>query len=201
MRKLVFCLLALFIFALPVSASTIVVGFDDLPTTQSWSGVPNAWDPVPTNYAGLTWNGWAVINHGAYQAIYGDPTPFPSGDKLVFNDNGAFSVSVSSGTFDFVGAMFSGWPSTSYGSGSVTITGFLGGAQVGQLSSILTPTGFTTLGGLNGVDQLVFNPSADGKYFRMENFTYSTVPEPSTLLLLSGGLGAVGIGAIRKKPK
>ena len=67
-KQSLYAVLAVFLLAFAASATTIV-GFDNLPTTQTWHSVTNAWDYVPSNYAGLNWVGWEVMNLDSYNMI------------------------------------------------------------------------------------------------------------------------------------
>jgi hypothetical protein len=191
-RRTLLLLSTLASLAAPSVTVAAIINFDDLPTTQTWESVPNAWDDVPAAYGGLTWSGWEVINRAAYQSIYGDATPFPSNPNAAYPGFDTPSLTVSSSVpFEFQGAMLAGW----YGIGSssassVTITGYLGGEFVWQLVTVVSPAAWTSSGGHAGaVDQLVFTTSGPNTYFRMDDFAYD-IPEPATL-----GLAALVLAA------
>lgn len=181
-------------FAFPANAT--VVNFDDLSVTSE------GWNYIPLNYLDVNWgdanNPWDVLNQ-TYYAGYGNTITFPSDAKVGSPDSG-FGTITSTTPFNFVGASFSTFaegnnfsnPNFPDSAHNLKITGYLGGNKVGEVEVDLT-TGFLwssiNLGG--DVDRLDFSPSS-GLAWLMDNFSYSPdcpqVPQPSTLLLLGGGL-------------
>ena len=112
--------------------------------------------------------------------------------------------------FNFVGAYFGTYTqnNNAYASGasSITVTGLLGATVVGSTTINLTPGALTWSAiGFNDIDSLtitaVNGPASGnfpaGKDFLMDDFTYTAVPLPPSLLLL--GTGLVGLGFLRRR--
>ena len=191
------------VIAFATMATAGVVGFDDLTTNQPWTTnvtVQNAWTDVPLAYAGMSWIGWEVMNRSAYNTLYGQSEPtLPSDPNFAYsgNDSGGILTVTSADPFNFLGTQLSYWPGASGAVNSVTITGWLGSVQVGQVTTNLS-AGWTNSGGINGVDKLVFAP-ANG-VFRMDNLeTESGVPEPASITMISGGGLLLLMGALRRR--
>jgi hypothetical protein len=186
-------LCALIFFAAVHSAHATVLNFDDL-TDQA---------AVPSGYNGFNWTNmfgehWDTNLDAGTGFENGSVGP---GTGVVFNGNGTQGTVVTSPTstkFNFVGAYLTG----AWNDGlNVTVTAFLNSVQVDTqtvTTSFSAPTFFEF--DFNNIDTLKFtssggtqapNVNGSGTEFVMDNFTYTIVPEPSTLVLLS--LGACGL--------
>jgi len=191
MKRFAVCLAAIVLILSCGSLFAAVVTFDDLPSSS-------APQPIPEDYSGFNWTNFGYV----------DPLPFgPSGyangtvspTNVAYNRYGDPSM-LSSGSFEFVGAYFTG----AWNDGlNVSVSGYLNGEVIERMT-IVTSYYVPTWSSFNWVvDQLSFNsyggtlaPEAvsDGLQFVMDNFTYN-VPEPGTMFLF--GLG----GLILRKRK
>lgn len=185
--------LVLFLLALAAPAGATVINFDDLTTVNAWGSVTNAWVDVPISYAGYTFVGWEAMNRSAFNAYYGQSeSVLPSDPNFAYpgNDSGGVLQVSSSTPFYFQGASFAYWPNAVGAVGSVTVTGWLGSAQVGSVTQNLG--GWFNSAGISGpVDRLEFSPSTG--YFRMDNLEVAPVPEPASMFMLGGGLIFLGL--------
>lgn len=178
-----------------------VIGFDNLATPNSGSGV-SSWGYVPSSYQGLTWTDWEVTENATYNSVYGNSVTFPSGPNAAYNGgNSDPTVEISSTTpFNFTSAYFFTWAYNNagwqYGSTSLTITGYLNGTQK---DSIVIPLAVTpTLETLNFSDvNDIKITTVGGTNWLMDNAQVSAVPVPASLLLLAPGL--LGLVGMRKR--
>jgi hypothetical protein len=155
----------------------------------------------------------------------GNSTGAPSSPNAIYNAFGATTELITSGSqFQFDGALFSGWTlgnqvdlTDDVTAQSVTVTGFLGGTEVGSETLILdgangtTGLGYLAIGGITGaIDKLqIITPSTTstgGNFWLMDDFQFesistgpppSAVPEPASVILL--GSGVVGLLARRRR--
>jgi hypothetical protein len=182
----------------PARAATIT--FDDVTLTQSLNSTPNAWDDLPTLYAGMHWTGWEVMSGTACAANYPGCSPaLPSTPNFAYGGNDTLTLTISDGLFIFSGADFADWPSASGELFNITITGYNGALQVGSLTVQLSDA-WVMSGGIDGaIDRLEFTPVG---VFRMDNATIDPAPEPATMGLLGIALVALGLlGKNRRKAR
>ena len=189
------CVLAV---AVVVAASAVrvnaeLITFDDIATNDSITSVSNG-------YHGFNWGGggfYAVSQNYAPSQGWADGVV--SAPNAVFNAAGqpySLTSSTAGNSFVFTSAYFA---SPGYvGGAPVTVTGFLHGNQVGSLTFDTTTT--PVLENFNWtVDKVTFTDT-DYEVFEMDNLTVSSVPEPSTLIVLSLlGTLAITIGQWRKR--
>ena len=194
------CLTALVILALPMFSFATVLTFGPL---CSGSCVGTALG----TYGGFTWSGdMYAVGNGYYDSTYGNTYGAPSGGAA-YNGFGDDGTSVTSATpFTFIGADFTAWAGDdtyqSYSSLTVTVAGFDSSMHlVGVCGQTLSAFGYNFLPcDLANVSTLVFHNDigTSGHWWLMDDFTYSTTPEPGTLLMFgSGVLGLAGL--IRRK--
>jgi hypothetical protein len=219
-RPLVFLCPLLLVFGILASAGAAVIDFEDIPGTKDPRFVPhthgdffywNVGEDPPDYYE------WAVVSDTFYQT-YGNTYGSPSGEYAAFNDAGDESLSLSSRSsssdFYFVGAYFTSWAvHDEFGDQSattITIEGWnddgINVSNVWNLAMSLSADRYDWLaaGSLSSiaVDELRFIAPDDGKYWLMDDLTYSTnapIPIPSAVWLLGSGL--VGLVGFRKKFK
>jgi sulfatase modifying factor 1 len=168
------------------AANPIVVNFDDLPNAGH----------VPNGYGGLNWQGF--VNHYTYNPTadglyYGAV----SGQGDIFSNTGyEDTFSISGGPFNFIGAYLTAAQNDGL---QIDVRGLKDNVEVYSrtvTASFYSPTWFEF--DFNNVDSVFFDSYGgipvkiyDGTYFVMDDFTYSPVPEPTALALLT--LGAVGL--------
>lgn len=200
MKKLLGLLLATgMVFGTAVMADAAVISFDDLP---HYTSMPN----IPNGYGGFTWN-----NMAPYNTLYGPPASgykngVVSPNNVAFNKSGNPATISKLTTFDFTGAYLTG----AWNNGlNINLKGYNGLNLVYDTTIIVNSTsptffsfnylGITSLrlNSYGGVDGGYLGGS--GTHFAMDDFTYnpvSTVPEPSTMLLI--GSGALCLIAARR---
>jgi hypothetical protein len=191
----VFLCTAVLVFGAVGAVSATVVDFDDVTALLGER-------PIPTNYKDLTWTGFAVTHDDTYNGMYSNTVEFPSGNYAAFNREGALSISLNLGDdFDFIGAYFAALAEkdvkSSRASTSITVWGYNDGKEVDFASMDLSTSFGWFQVGLEGVDQIDFVSSGGGKYWLMDDLTFTPapVPEPATMLLVGAGLiGLAGVG-------
>jgi hypothetical protein len=200
MKKLItICVVLLAISA--QSRATMVIGFDDLSTPYTGSGIAD-WGFVPTSYQGLTWTGFEVLNGDGpgnnYKTVYGNSYGPTSSHNFAYNGDDGYLITTVADPFNFISADFTSFVQNdtyqSFSARSLTLTGYVGNTVVYTLSVNPLPTNkFTTVtANFIGIDTLEIKSDAAGHYWGMDNFT---VPEPATIGLLS--LGALSL--LRRK--
>jgi len=196
MKKLV-TILALTTLALAISgtASALVLTFDDI---TDLVGVHF----IPDGYGAMDWENIYVV-HEEYYPGTGYDNGVVSPHYVAFNglgDPGSILVSAGDGfpAFDFEGAYITG----AWNNGlEVTVAGYYEGGLVHTETVIVDTTGpvwFDGGGSYSSIDELHFTSSGgtaaqqglSGTQFAMDNFTYTPIPEPTTMLML----GCVGVG-------
>jgi hypothetical protein len=189
LKKLVF---ALVLATAGLGRASSIIDFNDLATPNNGAGIAD-WGVVPTSYATFMWAGWEVVDGASFDSAYTPifSPPFPN--KAVYNGgDGNLTVAISSGTpFNLIGADFSYWPGigTPYEASIVTITGWLDDVQVGA-PVVISLTDTFALASINlvNINLATFTSSDEGQYWLMDNMEVQTAPEPSSALLLLGGL-------------
>jgi hypothetical protein len=210
MKKIVTMLALILVLVFTASADTI--DFDNIATTQPWTTtttVQNAWGEVPTSYAGFQWNGFEAMEFNAAWQLYPglsswDGGPTWADGNFVYSGNDTPELSVVSATpFYFQGIHAAAWPGANGAIASITITGYLEGVQVDQLTYGLINNWGNTGGFASPVDKLVFVPNG---YARLDNYNFQyeeasgAVPEPSSMVLMGGGLLGLAF-FVRKRAK
>jgi len=199
------CVATALLIAAGTPAQATVVDFDsNVHQIPEWGGL--GWTYF---YAeGFYWGdpGWAIVSDG-YMAQFGNSFDSPSGDNAVFNGglSGAqqtLTVVSQFGAFDFDGVRVATWGRdnlpASFSASQLTVEGYRADVLVGSLVVNLSADQYQWVGaGFQGVTELRFSAEAPGKYWLLDDLTYtaaSPVPEQSTLSLM--GLGLLGLGLI-----
>jgi hypothetical protein len=197
MKKLaaVFSVAAL---ALAISGTTsaLVLTFDDVSTI--------VYEAIPDGYGGLDWDNMTVVDGTWYSPGSGYDNGTVSEDYVALNLGGdPASILVSAGegfpAFDFEGAYLTAAWSDGL---NINVVGSLGGSEVYNQTVVVDTDGPTWFDfDYYNVDTLVFSSfigeeTGLGYQFAMDNFTYTPIPEPTTMLML-GCLGA-GLAGTRK---
>ena len=182
MRKFSFIATLIVFLAFSSGAKAAVITFDDVDTASLGYKILN-------DYAGATWINFGVVNSSTYNTHYDDATI--SGTQVAYNVNALgsaeilFNNPVNIDKAYFASAYFEpnnidiSWV---YSNGTTGSTAIALDKDFGQWANL----------GLKEVTSLKFE--ADNYYFGMDNFTYSPVPEPTSIALglmsLAGLLGA-----------
>jgi hypothetical protein len=195
MKQALSCLfIVVLLCALSGSAGAIVLDFDDITTDD--------FETFDT-YGGLNWTHSGAVIEGYLGGYY--PKSAVSGDYAYYNGDGNISTAWSSGTFNFLGAWFTTASKNANVDGDIEVEAYLNGSQVGstitvELISLADPIWVDF--NFYNIDELVFTPirTGHGAYFAMDDFEYTPVPEPATMMLLGSlATGLFGVAGIRRK--
>ena len=203
MRKLsgICLLLSLLTFTFSPPSFAVVLNFDDLPYGNA----------IPLNaYKGFNCTNFYSNLYDYYNSNWSNSLSPVSPDHFAYNFIGSVAsmTKTSANNFIFNGAYLTSWAQDdlpySGGASSLKIEGSLGGNLVYTHTVNLTVDSNMAYqtGWSNPVDTLVFTPIASGKFFLMDNFDYtevSSVPEPSTFILLGAGIS--GLALLKRKSK
>jgi hypothetical protein len=190
-----------------MTASATIVNFDDLPTPNTVGGVSD-WGAVPSSYAGLTWTGWEVTKAdgtaGSYQTIYGNTYGASSSPNFAYNGGDGYkTISTGGTTFNFDGAYVTSFVQNNayqvFSSQNLTINAYHGALLVGTWTGSLSPSSFVALpiaAHFLDITALQFISDGEGRYWGLDDFAFSAVPEPTTmiagaLLLLPFGMSTL----------
>lgn len=178
-------------------ADTIVINFEGLSDLES----------VTTQYPGLTFsNTLALLSITAGGSLNEIDFPPHSGVTVVIDDGGAISVSFATpilsfgGYFTYVAPLslqaYDGLDNllASAFSASSTNLEFYGG----------TPNEFIQVAFAGGISKVIITGDPGGGSFALDDATYttpnaSTVPEPSTILLVLAGVPVICLASMRRR--
>ncbi len=213
MKKTQLGILAVIISGLiSASAAEEVLGFDDITLNHPGAANLAAWGVVPTSYGGLTWTGWEVVNgSGAghnYQNVYNNSYGPVSGTQFAYNGGDGYKTISTGGTaFNFDGAYVTSFAQNnayqSFSSQNLTINAYNGNLLVGSWTGSISPSSFVALpdaAHFDDITSLEFISDAVGKYWGLDNFTYSMVPEPVSTTKFAG-LSALGLLLVTMRRK
>jgi hypothetical protein len=178
--------LSLLVALLATHAHAATLTFDDLQG--------NLIRPVPNGYGGLNWTNFSYLD-GVHNPSGGYTVAAVSPNNVAFNSeaNPATMSITSNSPFDFLGAYFT----AAWNDGlAVRVQGFsvTHTYDTTIFPSAVAPTFFNF--NYTGINRLDFTSSggtphpayADfgyGAHFALDNFTYTPISEPSTLLLIA----------------
>jgi hypothetical protein len=184
-------LIAFVLWASPATAVPITYDFEEFEDSEAVTALlaPLGVTLTLTNAIALT------------TGISGNEFDFPpmSGNNTLFDGGGAITIAFSSAVTSLSGFFTYGAP--------LTLTAFLGGAEVGSVSSLFdenhgsslnpSPNELIGLVGLGLFDRVVIFGAGEGGTFTLDDLTVdvpeqtSSVPEPGTLTLVALGAAAL----------
>jgi hypothetical protein len=181
------------------SAPPIVITFEDLPGDLS---------AIPNGYNGFNWTNMYVLDGSQpVLANSGYDHGSVSGVNVAYNGFGdpGHAITISGDPFNFIGAYFTG----AWNNGlSITVNGYNNGA-LQNTSTFTVSTLAPSYQALNyaNIDELKFSSTGGvdggfvgfGTHFAMDDFTFSPVPEPSTLVLCLSGLVGWWLSCVRQE--
>jgi hypothetical protein len=194
------CLTALTLYATS-ARSQIVITFDDL-------SLPNTDPFIPSGYQGLSWSNFGEVNailrlNNGYVDGYYYGMVSPS--NVAFNAGGSPAEIDSATNFNFLSAYLTGaWMSNL----NIEVQGYNGTNLVYDETKVVSATSPTLLTfNYLDINRLYFDSyggeeafgNNDGENFVMDNFTFEFIPEPSSLLLTTAGVLALGAFVRRKR--
>lgn len=169
--------LLLLAFAGPALLRADIITFEEYPDSTS----------LTTQYPGLTFTNATVITAG----ISLNEFEFPphSGTNVVFDDGGPISISFATPVLSFGGYFTYLEPLTLAGFGATSTqvtTAFSAFSNNLALSGDpgSSPNEFLSLAFAGGISSVTITGDPSGSSFVMDDATYSTVPEPSSVILI-----------------
>ncbi len=172
----------------------LVVTFDDI--TSGMGAM------IPDGYGDLNWDNFWTLNGSVMHPGSGYELGCVSGDYAAFNGYSDPAV-ISNYSFDFIGAYLTAAWRTGL---LIDVEGYQGATMICSQTVTVdcySPTWF----GFNfiGVTKVRFEPhggtdaglGGSGAFFVIDNFSYSPVPEPATMILL--GIGGTSLLRRRRK--
>lgn len=161
-----------------------VLNFDDLP---DWAG------PVPTNYAGFTFNNWDYIDN------LSNDWPFQSPPNVIYN-RGEPYVNAPDILFGGLHNVRSVYAAPFNLPGTVTLRGYSGATELYTVSQALDVGVMVKLTlDFMGIDRLVMEAPSQQGFIFLDDLEVEAVPEPGSLALFSIGLLAVHAWQTRRR--
>lgn len=174
------------------TAQATILTFDDIAPVEFNSSIPNG-------YGELNWDNFSYSNSLSLpNSGYKNGTV--SGNYVAYNAFGEPAI-VKNGVFDFNSAYLT----AAWNNGlSITVEGLNNGSSL-YSTTVVVDTNSPTLFDFNyrGINELRFtsfggnnaNPGGEGTQFAMDNFNFTPVPEPASVLgvLAFGALGAISL--------
>jgi hypothetical protein len=181
-------------------AQGAIITFDDLPAVGCGG------TPLPSSYAGLTWNGWGYDNATlAPCSTSGYGTALTSSPNVAFDLAGGVEGATDSITSGSPFILLSGDFAGAWNDGlTITVTGKLFGSTVGTVSFLVNTTTRTLeTFGFGPVTELDFSgaggtlhagAAGSGWQFGLDNLT--TIPEPGTFFLMGTAILCLSSGIL-----
>lgn len=180
------------IASLSISAHATVIDFEA-------SGSPGTYNNLDYAINGFVFNHTMDNIDISPSAYWSSTGPAHSGSFAALNNyggTGELSL-LGGGTFSFQDLWLKGWYGTT---SSVSVTGYLGGSEVGSVSGLLSNGWVNYAGNFSSIDKLSI--VTNGIFLVDDitvNSTMAPVPEPETYAMLMAGLGLLGAVARRRK--